>query len=214
MQEKSKKHVKPFIIGVAGGSGSGKTTVVQNLMKELGKGQVLKISHDWYYRNQDDIAMEERVKTNYDHPLSLETSLLVEHVKQLVAGEAVALPQYDFVNHTRSKETVHATPSKVIIIEGILLFESTALRELFDLKIFVDTEADVRLARRLRRDVEERGRTFEFGLDQYMKFTRPMHLEFVEPYRRYADIIIPEGGENAPAIDVLVAKVLKEMKRR
>lgn len=200
----------PFLIGVAGGSGSGKTTVVQTLMKELGKSEVVRIAHDWYYKNQDHMKMEERIKTNYDHPLSLETQLLIDHLKELIAGKEVLVPQYDFVHHTRAKDTLKIKPKHVIVVEGILLFDDPQLRELFDLKIFVDTEPDVRLARRLLRDVEERGRTFEYGLDQYMKFTRPMHLEFVEPSKRYADMIFPEGVK-MPAIDVLVAKVLRQV---
>lgn len=201
--------VQPYLIGVAGGSGSGKTTVVETLMKLLGSKQVVRIAHDSYYRNQSHMEMEERVKTNYDHPLALETELLVEHVQKLLAGESVEIPEYDFVNHTRGSKVHTISPCKVLIIEGILLFESTALRKLFDLKIYVDTDPDLRLARRLQRDVAERGRTFEYSLEQYLKFTRPMHLEFVEPSKRYADIILPEGV-NEPAIDVLVAKVLKE----
>lgn len=201
---------RPFVIGVAGGSGSGKTTVVQSLISALGRDEVAWIAHDFYYRDQQHKSMEQRVSTNYDHPNALETSLLIDHLHTLLSGEVAQIPQYDFVQHTRSNKTLTLQSAKVILVEGILLFESQELRELFDLKVFVDTEADVRLARRLVRDVQERGRTYEYCLEQYMQFTRPMHLEFVEPSKRYADIILPEGM-NAPAIDVLVAKVLKEI---
>ncbi|MDH5532994.1 MAG: uridine kinase [Candidatus Pacebacteria bacterium] len=198
---------KPFIIGVAGGSGSGKTTIVENLIKVLGDESVTCISHDDYYRNQDHLPMKERVKTNYDHPDSLETDLLITKLKGLTAGKAVKQPIYDFVNHTRSKQTTVLQPNKVIIIEGILIFEPKRLRDLMDLKVFVDTEDDIRIIRRIKRDIEERGRTLDFVVDQYLKFTKPMHEEFVEPNKRYADIIIPEGGRNNVALDLLLTKV-------
>lgn len=198
---------KPFIIGVAGGSGSGKTTVVENLIKVLGKKSVTFISHDDYYKNQDHLPIEERIKTNYDHPKALETDLLISQLGELIAGKEVQQPTYDFVNHTRSLKTVLLKPNPVIILEGILIFESKKLRNLFDLKVFVDTEDDIRVIRRIKRDIEERGRTFEYVVDQYLKFTKPMHNEFVEPNKRYADIIIPEGGENRVALDLLLTKV-------
>jgi uridine kinase len=198
---------RPFVIAVAGGSGSGKTTVTEKLMEQLGERHAVRLSHDNYYRNQDHLPMSERVKTNYDHPQALETMLLVKHLDQLLSGKSVHIPTYDFANHTRAKETIELQPYPVVVVDGILLYESTELRQRFDLKLFVDTDADVRLARRLRRDVAERGRTYEFSLDQYLEFTRPMHIEFVEPTRRYADIIIPEGGFNTVALDVILAKV-------
>lgn len=204
---------KPFLIGIAGGSGSGKTTVVSELRKLIGTKNVVCLSHDYYYRDQTDIPMKTRVKTNYDHPLSLETELLVQHLQQLSRGESVNIPQYDFAQNTRAKKTKRVRPAKVIIVEGILIFESKPLRELFDLRIFVDTEADIRLARRMQRDVEERGRTYEYCLKQYLEFTRPMHYEFVEPNKKFADVIFPEGMK-LPAVDILLAKVLAEMKRR
>lgn len=204
---------KPFFIGIAGGSGSGKTTVLAELRKMLGSKNVACIAHDFYYREQSHIPMAEREKTNYDHPLSLETELLVEHLQQLSQGKSVNVPQYDFAHHTRAKKTKRIRPAKVIIVEGILIFESKPLRELFDLKIFVDTEADIRLARRMSRDVAERGRTYEFCLDQYMRFTRPMHYEFVEPNKKFADVIFPEGMK-LPAVDILFAKVVREMKKK
>lgn len=198
---------KPFFIGVAGGSGSGKTTVVANLTRVLKNHSVLCISHDDYYKNQDHLPMSQREQTNYDHPDSLETDLLVKHLKELANNQVVDKPTYDFTNHTRSKKTEKIEPTKVIIVEGILIFENKELREMLDLKVFVDTDADIRVLRRIKRDMEERGRTFEFTVDQYQKFTRPMHLEFVEPSKRYADIIVPEGGHNNVALDLLLARV-------
>ncbi len=198
---------KPFFIGVAGGSGSGKTTVVANLTKVLKNRSVLCISHDDYYRNQDHLPMSQREATNYDHPASLETDLLVKHLAQIAQGQIVDKPTYDFSNHTRSKITEKIMPAKVVIVEGILIFEHKELREMLDLKVFVDTDADIRVLRRIKRDIEERGRTFDFTVNQYQKFTRPMHLEFVEPSKRYADIIVPEGGNNNVALDLLLARV-------
>lgn len=196
-----------FIIGVAGGSGSGKTTVANNIAKIIPKEHVLTLSHDWYYLNQDSKSMEDRIKTNYDHPLSLETSLLIDHLRALKAGKNIKAPQYDFVHHTRAKNTLSLTPKEVIIVEGILIFENEELRKMMDLKVFVDTDPDIRFIRRVTRDIEERGRTYESSRDQYLKFTRLMHLEFVEPSKRYADIVVLEGGENKQAIDLLTARV-------
>lgn len=198
---------QPFIIGVAGGSGSGKTTVVRNLLELVGENSATKILHDSYYRDQSHLEMSERVKTNYDHPDSLETTLLIDHLKQLKAGRTVEVPTYDFVNHTRAKTTQQADPKKVILVEGILIFEPAELRQNMDLKVFVDTDGDLRFIRRLQRDTTERGRSVESVIDQYLTTVRPMHLEFVEPSKRYADIIIPEGGENMMALDLLKAKV-------
>jgi uridine kinase len=198
---------KPYIIGVAGGSGSGKTTVVENLIKVLGKKSVTFISHDDYYKSQDQLPMEERIKTNYDHPQALETDLLISQLNELLLGRETHQPTYNFVKHTRSEKTVTLKPNPVIIVEGILVFESKKLRDLFNLKVFVDTEADIRIIRRIKRDIEERGRTFEYVVDQYLKYTKPMHNEFVEPNKRYADIIIPEGGKNTVALDLLLTKM-------
>lgn len=201
------QHAAPFVIGVAGGSGSGKSTVVANLVSVLQPNSVVCLAHDDYYRNQDDLPMATRMATNYDHPSSLETDLLVKHLKQLLTGKSIQKPTYDFVHHTRAKKTIKISPAKVIIIEGILLFESKVLRELCNLKVFVDTDADLRVIRRTTRDMEQRGRTLEFSLKQYLEFTRPMHIEFVEPSKRHVDIIIPEGGHNTVALDLLLARV-------
>jgi uridine kinase len=197
----------PFIIGVAGGTGSGKSTVVQNLVSTVKGLSVSCISHDDYYRNQSHLEMDVRKQTNYDHPDALETELLIEQLDQLKRGKSILKPLYDFVNHTRSNKTEEIQPTKVIVVEGILLFESVELRNLFNLKVFVDTDADIRILRRIKRDMAERGRTFDFVVDQYLHTTRPMHLEFVEPSKRYADVIIPEGGHNTVALDLLLAKV-------
>lgn len=200
-----------YVIGVAGGSGSGKSTVVKNILDIAGEENTLLLQHDNYYRAQDHLALEERPKTNYDHPDSLETSLLVDHLTQLREGKTVKMPQYDFVTHTRSSNTISISPKPVILLDGILIYTDERLRELCDLRIFVDTDSDVRLARRLLRDVAERGRTYEFGIEQYLTFTRPMHLQFVEPSKRYADIIIPEGGFNTQALSVVSAFITQKL---
>lgn len=196
-----------FIIGVAGGSGSGKSTVVAKLREALKGTSTLVIQHDDYYRNQSHLPMEQRVLTNYDHPDSLESELLVTHLQQLKAGKAVEHPVYDFVNHTRSSETVRLEPARVIIVEGILIFASQELRQEFALKVFVDTDDDIRFIRRLERDIEERGRTMESVIEQYQTTVRPMYQQFVWPSKRFADVIIPEGGFNQVALDVLLARV-------
>jgi uridine kinase len=207
MKASKKIFQKPFLIGVAGGTGSGKTTVVKNLLKILKNHSVVCISHDDYYNDQSQMTMAERIKANYDHPSALETSLLISHLQQLLAGKSIQKPLYDFIENTRRAQTEVIQPCPVIIVEGILLFESVELRNLLDLKIFVDTEADIRLIRKIIRDIKERGRTLESGIHQYLTSTRPMHLEFVEPNKRYADIIIPEGGENRVALELLTARV-------
>lgn len=198
---------KPFTIGIAGGTGSGKTTVVHNLISLIGSDQVVCLSHDDYYLNQDHMTMAERLAVNYDHPSALETTLLVAHLNDLKRGKSIKRPVYSFVENTRLAEVEVVKPAPVIVVEGILLFESPELREALDLKIFVDTDADIRLARRIKRDVKHRNRTPDFVIDQYLTFSRPMHLEFVEPNKRYADIIIPEGGENTMALKVLRAQI-------
>lgn len=195
-----------FIIGVAGGSGSGKTTVLNNLTRAA-SDKAIAISHDHYYRDQSHLDMSQRTQTNYDHPKSLETELLIEHLQQLKNGQTISHPTYDFLRHTRAKQTVKIEPKKIIIVEGILLFESKDLRQLFDMKVFVDTDDDIRFIRRLQRDVSERGRTPESIIEQYLKTVRPMYIEFVEPSKRHADIIIPEGGENTVALDLLLARI-------
>lgn len=201
----------PLVIGVAGGSGSGKTTVVNYICEEFAADNILRIEHDSYYRELKHLPFEERVKQNFDHPASLETELMIRHIKALMEGYPVEVPVYDFEQHTRKEETITATPSQVILIDGILIFSEPELLELMDVKIFVDTDDDVRLLRRLKRDIEERGRTVENVLEQYEKFVRPMHLEFVEPSKRYADVIIPRGGKNKVALEMVYALIRGEM---
>lgn len=198
---------RPLIIGVAGGSGSGKTTVVRHLNNRIGAENLVLIEHDSYYRDLKHMPFEERIKQNFDHPASLETELMIRHVNALINGYSVEIPIYDFKNHIRTEETKTVFPKKVILLDGILIFAEKELRELMDIKIFVDTDDDVRLLRRLRRDIMERGRSLESVLNQYERFVRPMHLEFVEPAKRYADIIIPHGGENAVALDMVDALI-------
>jgi uridine kinase len=189
---------------VAGGSGSGKTTVVRRIVDSLGPEQVTLIDHDRYYRARNDLRLEERAALNYDHPDALETDLMVDHVRSLKAGKAVDVPQYDFTRHARLSETETFQPRRALIVEGILVFTDAALRELMDIKVFVDTDSDTRFIRRLQRDVAERGRTMESVIDQYQHTVKPMHLEFVEPSKRYADVIIPLGGHNTVAVDLLL----------
>lgn len=199
--------MKPFLIGVAGGSGSGKTTVVNHIIERVGPENLVLIQHDSYYRDLEHLTFEERAKQNFDHPSSLETELLVRHVEALTNGYSVEVPIYDFKEHVRKEETQTLVPKPVILVDGILIFFEKALRDLMHLKLFVDTDSDVRLLRRLRRDILERKRSVESVLDQYERFVRVMHLEFVEPTKRYADIIIPHGGENHAALDVLNAVI-------
>ena len=193
-----------FVIGVAGGSGSGKTTVVRRIVDSLGPDQVTLLDHDRYYRARNDLRLEERAALNYDHPDALETDLMVTHVRALKAGQAVEVPQYDFTRHARLLETHTFQPRRALIVEGILVFTDAALRDLMDIKVFVDTDSDTRFIRRLRRDVAERGRTMDSVIDQYQSTVKPMHLEFVEPSKRYADVIIPLGGHNTVAVDLLL----------
>lgn len=207
MSQLSPQTNSPFIIGVAGGSGSGKTTVVNNLIEVLQGTSTVILHHDNYYRDQSHLPMEERTQTNYDHPDSLETSLLVEHLKQLSQGKTIQVPIYDFMNHTRSQETIEVQPAQVILVEGILIFDDPALRELYNLKVFVDTDDDIRLIRRMQRDTAERGRSVENVIEQYLHTVRPMYQQFVEPCKRFADVIIPEGGFNQVALDLLLARV-------
>jgi len=199
--------MKPIIIGVAGGTGSGKTTVSEAILERVGRERITYIQHDSYYKDLSRLPLAERHKINFDHPEALETNLLVEHLKRLQAGSPVEVPIYDFTTHTRRRETRRVEPRGVTLVEGILIFADKALRELMDVKIFVDTDADIRFIRRLQRDITARGRTMESVIRQYLETVRPMHLEFVEPSKRYADIIIPEGGFNVTAIDMVVARV-------
>lgn len=197
----------PLIIGIAGGSGSGKTTVAQEILNRVGPERIAYVPHDAYYKDLSGLPPVQKAEVNFDHPNSLETELLIHHVKQLKEGRPVKLPVYDFSTHSRTAKTIPITPHRVIVVEGILIFAEPNLRPLFDIKIFVDTDADLRFIRRLQRDITERGRTPESVIKQYLKTVRPMHLEFVEPSKRYADIIIPEGGFNAAALDMVAARV-------
>ena len=196
-----------IVIGVAGGSGSGKTTVVRKIVESLGDAGVIVLDHDRYYRDRNDLRLEERAALNYDHPDALETDLMVRHVRDLKAGRVVDVPRYDFTRHARLPNTDSLHPRRALIVEGILIYTDAALRDLMDLKVFVDTDADTRFIRRLQRDVAERGRTMESVIDQYQDTVKPMHLDFVEPSKRYADIIIPQGGHNTVAIDLLLTLI-------
>ena len=199
--------MKPFVIGVAGGSGSGKTTVVRRIVDSLGDDQVSLLEHDKYYRDRGDLRLEERAGLNYDHPDSLDTDLLVQHVEDLRDGKPVEVPVYDFARFARESGTTTVPPRRAIIVEGILIFTDAELRRLMDVKVFVDADDDTRFIRRLQRDISERGRTVTSVIDQYLGTVKPMHLEFVEPSKRYADIIIPLGGHNTVAIDMLLTLI-------
>lgn len=195
---------RPLCIGIAGGTGSGKSTVARKLASALPPGRCAVIDHDAYYRDQGHLPPSARAEINYDHPASLESTLLAEHLHALRAGRAADVPIYDFVTHTRRRETRRVEPAALVIVEGILVFHEAPVRNLLDIKIFVDTDADIRLMRRIRRDLEQRGRSFASVRDQYYATVRPMHLEFVEPSKRWADLIVPEGGDNHVALDVLL----------
>lgn len=197
----------PIVIGVAGGSGSGKSTVVRRIMETIGSAEVSVLQHDRYYRHHPDLGFEERAQLNFDHPRALETALLVEHVGHLRAGKRIEAPIYDFARHLREDRTDTIAPGRVVLIEGILILADAPLRGLMDIKIFVQTDDDTRFIRRLQRDMTERGRTMESVIAQYLSTVKPMHLEFVEPSRRHADMIIPEGGHNQVAIDMLLTLV-------
>jgi uridine kinase len=197
----------PVIIGVAGGTGSGKSTVVREIVRAVGEDQVAVIAHDSYYRDRGDLPPHERALLNYDHPDALETDLLVHHLTELRAGRPVEVPSYDFSQHSRTEVTHAVHPARVILVDGILIFVDERLRELMDVKIFVDTDSDLRFIRRLERDLKERGRTMDSVIEQYMETVKPMHEEFVEPSKRFADLLIPEGGYNRVAVDILLAKI-------
>lgn len=201
--------MSPLVIGIAGGTGSGKTTIAQAIASGLPVESISLIEHDSYYRDRPDLTYEERSALNFDHPDSLETELLVEHLRALRAGEAVEVPQYDFTRHQRATTTTHTPPTPIIIVEGILVFVDAGLRDLLDIKLFVDTDADIRVFRRVRRDIEQRGRTFASIREQYYRTVRPMHLEYVAPSKRWADIIIPEGGDNRVALDLVLSRLLR-----
>ncbi|WP_028391901.1 uridine kinase [Bacillus cihuensis] len=198
---------KPVVIGVAGGSGSGKTSVTRAIYESFKGHSILLLEQDYYYKDQTDLPFEERLKTNYDHPLAFDNDLLIDHIYKLLGYESIEKPIYDYNNHTRSEEIIHVEPRDVIILEGILILEDERLRNLMDMKLFVDTDADLRILRRMSRDIKERGRSIDSVMDQYINVVRPMHNQFIEPTKRYADIIIPEGGHNHVAIDLMVTKI-------
>ena len=199
-----------LVIGIAGGTGSGKTTLMNNIMAQF-EGMVTVLSHDNYYKRHDELTFEERSGLNYDEPDAIETSLMVEHLKQLRQGQAIDCPVYDFTRHNRSDETIHLEPKPVIIVEGILIFENEPLRELMDIRLFVDTDADVRLCRRIKRDVNKRGRTLESVLTQYQTTVKPMHEKYVEPSKKYANLVIPEGGKNMVALEMILGRIQKHL---
>jgi uridine kinase len=198
---------KPVVIGVTGGSGSGKTSVTKAIYESFKDRSILVIEQDYYYKDQSHLPFEERLKTNYDHPLAFDNDLLIEHIESLLRYEPIEKPVYDYAIHTRSEQVIYVKPKDVIILEGILVLEDERLRNLMDIKLFVDTDADIRIIRRLQRDIQERGRTLDSVIDQYTNVVRPMHNQFIEPTKRYADIIIPEGGQNIVAIDLMVTKI-------
>ncbi|WP_307194376.1 uridine kinase [Neobacillus niacini] len=198
---------KPVVIGVAGGSGSGKTSVTKAIYESFKGHSITMIQQDFYYKDQSDLPFEERLKTNYDHPLAFDNHLLIEHIEKLLRYEPIEKPVYDYSLHTRSKEVIEVEPKDVIILEGILVLEDERLRKLMDIKLFVDTDADIRIIRRMSRDIKERGRTLDSVIEQYTNVVRPMHNQFIEPTKRYADVIIPEGGQNHVAIDLMVTKI-------
>ena len=198
--------LNPIIIGIAGGTGSGKSTLAENIQKEFNQ-KITMLSHDYYYKSNSDLPFEERKKLNYDHPDAFETDLMIDHLNKLKNGETIRRPSYSFVEHLREDKTYEVVPQKVIIVEGILLFENKTLRDMMDIKIFVDADADIRFIRRLLRDVKERGRTLESVVEQYCTTVKPMHEQFVEPSKKYADIIVPEGGYNQVALNMIVEKI-------
>ncbi|MGI8907519.1 MAG: uridine kinase [Candidatus Sumerlaeaceae bacterium] len=200
------KDGKSMLMGIAGGTGSGKTLVAKSIGEALGQ-RIVVIGQDSYYIDRADLPFDERAKINYDHPDAFDHELLINHLRQLERGEAIEMPVYDYSTHTRSRQSIRVAPAPIIVVEGILALANARLREMFDVKIFVDTDADVRFIRRLSRDIKERGRTPDSVIDQYMGVVRLMHLEFVEPSKRYADIIVPEGGYNRIAIDFIVTKL-------
>lgn len=198
---------KPIVIGVTGGSGSGKTSVSKAILNEFKDHSILLFEQDSYYKDQSQLSFEERLNTNYDHPFAFDTDLLIQQLKDLIQYQSIDKPVYDYEAHTRSKEVIHQEPKEVIIIEGILILEDERLRNLMDIKLYVDTEDDIRIIRRIKRDMEERGRTLDSVIDQYLSVVKPMFHQFIEPTKKHADIIIPEGGENQVAIDLMTTKI-------
>ncbi|HCS93746.1 MAG TPA: uridine kinase [Bavariicoccus seileri] len=198
---------KPIVIGVTGGSGSGKTSVSRAILNHFTELSVLLLEQDYYYKDQSDVPFGERLKTNYDHPLAFDTDLMIDHLEKLIHFVPVDKPVYDYKNHTRSDKVVHLECRDVIIVEGILILENQTLRDLMDIKVYVDTDSDVRIIRRIKRDIEDRGRTLDSVITQYLSVVKPMHEQFVEPTKKYADVIVPEGGQNQVAIDLLITKI-------
>lgn len=198
---------RPVVIGVAGGTGSGKTSVTRSIIQRFTDKTILMVEQDYYYKDQSHLPFEQRLQTNYDHPHAFDNDLFIEHLQKLIDKQSIEKPVYDYKMHTRSDETIHVESKDVIIVEGILVLEDDRLRDLMDIKVFVDTDADVRIIRRMMRDINERGRTLDSVIEQYINVVRPMHLQFVEPTKRYADIIIPEGGQNHVAIDLMATKI-------
>lgn len=201
------KDSQPIVIGVTGGSGSGKTSVSRAIFNNFPSHSIMMLEQDSYYKDQSHLSFEERLNTNYDHPFAFDTDLLIEHLEQLLAYQAIEKPVYDYVAHTRSESVIVQEPKEVIILEGILILEDSRLRELMDIKVYVDTDDDIRIIRRIKRDMEERGRTLDSVIEQYLTVVKPMYHQFIEPTKRYADIIVPEGGENHVAIDLINTKV-------
>ncbi|MCM3611330.1 uridine kinase [Planococcus sp. MERTA32b] len=198
---------RPVVIGIAGGSGSGKTSVTNSIYEVFKEHSVVVIEQDYYYKDQSHLEFEERLSTNYDHPLAFDTDLLIQHINELLERRPIEKPVYNYAIHTRAEETILIEPKDVIILEGILVLEDKRLRDLMDIKLFVDTDGDLRIIRRLLRDINERGRTIDSVIEQYLNVVRPMHNQFIEPTKRYADVIIPEGGQNEVAIDLMVTKI-------
>ena len=207
MERTSTLNYKPIVFGVAGGTASGKTTVARAVLEAVGASQIAYLPHDAYYKDRDDLTFAERARLNYDHPDSLDTKLLVRHIKDLLVGASVHVPVYDFTTDSRTEETILVEPAPIILVDGILIFTKRKLRDLMDIKVYVDTDSDVRFIRRLQRDMNERGRTLESVVQQYLETVRPMHLKFVEPSKRYADVIIPGGGHNKVAMEMVVSRL-------
>lgn len=206
------KSNRPIVIGVTGGSGSGKTSVSRAIYNHFPNHSIMMLEHDSYYKNQSHLSFEERLKTNYDHPFAFDTDLLIEQLKQLLKFQSVEKPIYDYVSHTRSSEVFFQEPKEVIILEGILILEDQRLRELMDIKLYVDTDDDIRIIRRIKRDMKERGRSLDSVIEQYLTVVKPMYHQFIEPTKRYADLIVPEGGENYVAIDLITTKIKSILK--
>ena len=198
---------RPIFIGITGGTGSGKSTIAKEIYRQFGEDCIAMIEQDSYYKDQSHLSMEDRVKTNYDHPNAFDNNLLVSHLESLLNGHSIQKPSYDFSIHNRIEDTTKVEPKEIVIVEGILILEDPRIRELLDIKIYVDTDADVRIIRRMVRDINERGRTMESVINQYLIVVKPMHNQFTEPTKKFADIIIPEGGHNKVAIDIIVAKI-------